>query len=123
MAIPCLKRPGPGRGTPTPYVSMSDWAGFPFIMSDIRMNTGQYVRMLFDHYHLTPNTVLEIASLQYIYSAVRRGIGITIAPVHAPCPRTVRACVTCPLTTTVESSGILPPSQKARPCRPARWTS
>lgn len=77
---PLLEKARPREGYSYPYVSMSDWAGFPFIMSDIRMNTGQYVRMLFDHYHLTPNTVLEIASLQYIYSAVRRGIGITIAP-------------------------------------------
>lgn len=77
---PLLEKARPRDGYSYPYVSMSDWAEFPFIMADIRMNTGQYVRMLFDHYNLTPNTVLEIASLQYIYSAVRRGIGITIAP-------------------------------------------
>ncbi len=65
---------------PYPYVSLADWAEYPFIMADIRMNTGQYARMLFAHYERTPRTVLEVASLQFIYSAVCQNIGITIAP-------------------------------------------
>lgn len=65
---------------PYPYVSLEDWADYPFIMADIRMNTGQYARMLFAHYGRTPRIVLEVASLQFIYSAVRQNIGITIAP-------------------------------------------
>ncbi len=65
---------------PYPYVPLADWADYPFIMADIKMNTGQYARMLFEHYDRTPRTVLEVASLQFIYSAVRQNIGITIAP-------------------------------------------
>lgn len=77
---PLLKKAIPREGYTYPYAALDDWIGYPFIMADIHMNTGQYVRLLFEHYERTPNTVLEIASLQYIYSAVLRGIGITIAP-------------------------------------------
>lgn len=63
-----------------PYIPTGEWHGYPFIMADVRMTTGQYVRLLFEHYQLSPNIVLEIAALQHIYSAVRQNIGITIAP-------------------------------------------
>lgn len=77
---PLLEKVSPREGYTYPYAALDDWIGYPFIMANIHMNTGQYVRLLFDHYKRTPNTVLEIASLQYIYTAVLRGIGITIAP-------------------------------------------
>lgn len=61
-------------------VKTQEWISYPFIIADVSMTTGQYVRLLFDYYHQKPNTVLEVGSLQFIYSAVRKNIGITIAP-------------------------------------------
>lgn len=63
-----------------PYVERRDWIAYPYILADIKMNTGQYARMLFDHYQQSPPIALEIASMQHIYSAVSKKIGITIAP-------------------------------------------
>lgn len=63
-----------------PFVSLEDWISFPFILANVRMTTGQYTRLLFQHYQKHPPVALEVYSLQMIYSAVSQNIGITIAP-------------------------------------------
>jgi DNA-binding transcriptional LysR family regulator len=63
-----------------PFVQLDDWISYPFICANARMTTGQYTRLLFQHYQKQPPIVLEVHSLQMIYSAVGQKLGITIAP-------------------------------------------
>lgn len=72
---------------PYPFVELSDWMSYPFISAAPRMNTGQYTRLLFDHYGCQPKIVLEVESLSLIYSAVNQRIGITIAPSMPLCQK------------------------------------
>ena len=64
-----------------PYVAINDWNQYPFILASIQLATGQYTKLLFEHYQLKPDVVLEITgSLHYIYTSVAQGLGIAIAP-------------------------------------------
>ena len=72
---------------PYPYVELSDWISCPFICASPRMTTGQYTRLLFEHYGYHPKIVLEVGSLPMIYSAVNQRIGITIAPSMPLCQK------------------------------------
>ncbi len=75
-----LKKASPRQGFRYPFVSLEDWISYPFILANVRMTTGQYTRLLFQHYQRQPKVVLEVHSLHMIYSAVGQNIGITIAP-------------------------------------------
>lgn len=63
-----------------PYVALEDWIHCRFIVAHSRLTTGQYTKLLFQHYGQQPPIAMELGSLQLIYSAVQKGIGISIAP-------------------------------------------
>lgn len=67
-----------------PYVGIEDWIQYPFVAAQRRMTTGQYTALLFEHYERKPEIVLEVNSMQLIYSAVCQEIGISITP-SMPC--------------------------------------
>lgn len=45
-----------------------------------RLTTGQYTRLLFQHYQKKPVVQLEVGSVPLVYSAVSQRIGIAIVP-------------------------------------------
>lgn len=63
-----------------PYVPVEDWIKYPFVTVASRLTTGQYTRLLFQHYQEKPVVQLEVGSVPLVYSAVSQRIGIAIVP-------------------------------------------